>query len=106
MIDILNIKDAIKQRNSLDGEWLGTVVNNNDPLGRSRVQVKLDDLTKDIPNSDLPWYLVVNHPNTSSNSHVSIPRISSRVLVEFPNNNIYDGIVTKTIVIKPADKNS
>lgn len=105
MINVLDIKDAIKSRNSLEGGWYGTVVNNNDPEQLSRIQVELDDLTKGIKKDDLPWYVIFNSSNSSANSSVSVPRVNSRVVVEFPNGNIYDGVVTNTIVIKPAKGN-
>ncbi len=102
MINVFDIKSAIKDRSSLkNGEWLGTVKDNSDPHGLHRIRVELDDLSIGIPTNDLPWYLVLPSPDSKSNSAVSIPRVNSRVIVKFPTDDFYNGMVIYSINAKP-----
>lgn len=104
MINVFDIKSAVRDRSSLkSGTWLGTVKDNNDPLGLHRIKVELDDLSKGISVNDLPWYLVLPTADSKGNSAVSIPRNNSRVLVEFPEDDFYNGMVVNSINAKPPE---
>lgn len=73
--------------------FLGKIIDNNDPLSKGRVRVEVDGMTKDIPKECLPWYAVINTAGGNNNSSVAIPSNNSRVLVTFPDGDIYNGIV-------------
>lgn len=85
-----------------DGYWQGFVVNNEDPEQLNRIQVSIDNLTDEIPTEHLPWYVILTHPTSGNNSHCSIPQVGSRVLVSFPNGDIYNGVVSFSIPSKPS----
>lgn len=106
MINVFEIKNAVKKRDSLEGRWLGTVKDNADPAALNRIKVELDDLSKGISTEDLPWYIVLTPADSKSNSGVSLPRVNSRVLVEFPTNDFYNGIVTNSINITPPTEDN
>lgn len=108
----------------------GIVVDDNDPFMKSRVKVYIPDLTcppcdsrivrsdnrssteeEEQLNSDLghlnkdalPWYSVAYPASSDSNAAKSVPCVNSRVLVEFKDNDIYNGIVVAVIASRPAD---
>jgi hypothetical protein len=66
----------------------GKVVDNVDPINKSRVRVSIPGITDSIPTQFLPWYPVLSK---SSNSSADVPPINSRVIVEY--NTIYNSIV-------------
>lgn len=77
-----------------DTYFQGTVVKVDDPESRDRVKVRVDTMSdsSSIPDDDLPWYVVAN-PAGSGNTGTKIPNIGARVLVYFPDGDIYNGIV-------------
>lgn len=71
----------------------GTVVDNSDPLQKSRVRVSIPGMTDKIKRDHLPWYpLNLGVHNSGSN----IPPIGTRVNVYFI--DIYNSIVLGSIV--------
>lgn len=100
MPNLMEIKSQFKKF-SLDNLFLGTVKDSSDPEQKSRVRVEVDELTKGIPVTELPWYIVLKGTDAGANSSVSVPRVGSRVIVEFPNNDIYNGLVRNIISSVP-----
>jgi len=82
----------------LDTPKIGQVVDNEDPKNRQRVRVAIPFLTEGIPLDRLPWYPQVLGGN---NNKVSIPPKGTWVYVEFPNGDIYNGIVKGTLSASP-----
>ena len=96
-------------KKQLDGTWVGVVVDNSDTgykdTGKPiyRVRVSIPNLTDGIPSDKLPWYMVAQPPLPSFNSLGRTPHVGSKVLVQFDNNNIYNGIVIGLIPNTPPN---
>lgn len=73
--------------------FIGYVKDNADPQSKSRVKVEVDGVTTGLDKSKLPWYAIMNPAGGNNNSSVAIPSNGSRVLVSFPDGDIYNGIV-------------
>lgn len=101
MFNKAKVKHLIMSTNKLDGFYNGTVVDNVDPDRLSRIRVSIPCLTEGIESDLLPWYSIANPVNASPNSKASIPPLGSEVKVEFPTNDIYNGIVVYVIVSAP-----
>ena len=74
--------------------YYGLVVNNNDPLKYQRLQIRINDLMDNIEDADLPWCAKEAHvlqSNTSGTGSISIPKIGSKVSVEFMDDSLYHG---------------
>lgn len=80
-----------------DKLYIGTVVDNNDPLKLFRVRVSIPGLTDQLSNDDLPWYVLNNSISFGKikghSSHI-IPDVGTEVTISFPWNDIYHGLVT------------
>lgn len=79
-----------------DELYLGTVVNNNDPLQLGRVRVRVNQLMPEelISDSHCPW-AVMRRSGWGSKvdrSEFNIPEVGSRVLVQFVGGSIYSPI--------------
>lgn len=88
-----------------DGEYLGTVVFNEDPLFAGRCKIKIVCLFEDLTIEQLPWI----YPQTSSvfssaygAGSISVPKIGSIVRVKFHGGDIYSGEYTNIQNIDPA----
>ncbi|BCG50070.1 hypothetical protein [Ralstonia phage RP13] len=85
LIPVLSDKlDAFIKRDIVQGK----VVDNADPLNKSRVRVSIPGISDKIETDHLPWYPLLQG---SSNSHTSIPPVNSRVFVRYI--DIYNSIV-------------
>lgn len=91
------IKD-LSRPNLTKGTWRAYVVDVQDPDKRQRVKIRIPQLHRDIPDSDLPWSM----PNTVGQAHagagvgtVNVPPEGSLVEVWFeeddPHNPRYGG---------------
>ena len=95
--------------NKLDYYHFGTVVDvsdngyNDTGLPVFRVKVKIDNLTDNIDKEYLPWYVVKQSPSDSYNEHGRIPRVGMKVLVEFPYDDFYNGIVSFQLPNTPPE---
>lgn len=81
----MSTKNLIKKQNKFDIEYMATVVSNEDPLGRGRLQVKVPALLGDVPfwtNSTLVAGKV---------QLLLIPEPEDIVSVKFRNKDIYSG---------------
>lgn len=71
----------------------GKVVDNVDPLKKSRVRVSIPNITDKLSKDILPWYSVVQG---NTNSHTTIPPVNTRVVVYYV--DIYNALVLGSIV--------
>ena len=94
--------ELIKARSLSSHFWQGTVSDTVDPENHSRIRVEVDNLTEGIPNDKLPWYQTKQPFNSAGNAKTSLPPVASRVIVEFPTDDIYNGIVSFAISSKPG----
>jgi len=66
----------------------GVVVQNNDPLNKSRVRVMIQGISDRIDPDFLPWYPLVQD---GANSRSKIPPVNTRVIVKYT--SIYNSFV-------------
>jgi hypothetical protein len=92
------------------GKWfVGDVVINDDPLKLSRIKVKIPVLFDEYKNDDLPWVALVRpifRGNANNAGMFSIPKIGSRVLIQFDKGDIKSGFAFGEIadgVSKPTN---
>lgn len=102
MINKFRVRDLIKSSSDLrSGFYNGRVVDRDDPDHLSRVRVEIFNLTEGIPTDKLPWYSVANTPTSSPNSKGGIPSLGSEVVVQFPSDDIYNGLVIAMLESAP-----
>lgn len=107
MFNKVQLKSVIEDSKNLSGVYNGTVVStkddgykkNGNPI--SRVKVSIPDLTEGIPVDLLPWYVVKQTFSSAPNTQINIPPLGSEVIVEFPNNDIYNGVCSYVLVSSP-----
>lgn len=86
------------------GQYNGKVVDNKDPLKLNRVRVRVYNRTDKLQIEMLPWYVCITPVNPSPNAQGGVPPIGSDVVVEFPDGNIYNGIIKyMTISVPPSN---
>jgi len=102
MLNKYKVNDIIQKKHLRDGIYNGVVKDNKDPLKLNRVRIEIEELTKGIPKEKLPWYCVKNSVTDTPNAGGKIPPINSNVIVEFPDNDIYNGLVSWQLVSKGA----
>jgi len=95
-------------KDTKSSQYVGTVMENNDPLKLSRVKVRVTELhgtPSEIPDSCLPW--INQQPSISGggNSNFSIPEVGSTVKVEYPNSNVNFGYYSAG-AITPSNRNT
>ena len=101
-LDVRQISKLI-DRYRLDLSYYeGYVVNNDDPNHCSRVKVRVQALTSkegqmELPVEDLPWYPTLQGFGEGGNSGTNIPPIDARVIVIFPTDDIYNGLVISQV---------
>ncbi len=89
------------------GEYNGKVVDVKDPLKLGRIKVRVYGKTDKLEVDVLPWYQCQFPVNPSPNSQGGVPPIGSDVVVSFPDNSIYNGIVKyMTISVPPSQSSS
>lgn len=78
-------------KNLSDNDWIGVIVNNQDPLSSGRAQIRVFRLFDDIPAEDLPWAVPINSTRMGSNgaASLSVPKVGIIVRVQFNNADIY-----------------
>ena len=101
-MNILDIKEQV-QKLKLSGDIQSEVVDNDDPKGFSRVKVSIVGWTDEIDKELLPLYVIAYPISSSPNTPAGMPRIGSRVLVEFQDDDIYNGVVVKALPVTPPD---
>lgn len=75
----------------LKGDWLGIVVNSDDPTFSGRCQIKVFGLHEGIENDHLPWAVPMNSPIFAGDGagSISIPKIGHFARVRFSNGDLY-----------------
>ena len=97
-------REMILESTLKGGYFQGTVVDVLDPEEASRIKVQLDFLTDEIPKLHLPWYYIEQGVSSAPNSKTEIPKVDSRVIVTFENEDIMNGTVITGIVSQPPIK--
>jgi len=96
-MNFLDLKDFVNER-FLKGNLIqGTVVDNNDPFQANRIKVKVDGVTDKIDKKYLPWYVIEMPATNGSNAKNDIPKVGSRVLVYFEEEDIMNGKVIYSV---------
>jgi len=74
-----------------DNDWIGVVVNANDPTFSGRAQVKVFGLHDGIKNEHLPWAVPINSTIFAGDGagSISIPKVGQFVRVQFNNGDQY-----------------
>lgn len=90
MVNSYILKKKIK---TLEGVYLGEVVQSRDDFGANRVKVRLLGITDKIPIEALPYYSLKAPVSDSPNANVSVPPVGAKVEVEL-RGDIYNGVVT------------
>lgn len=89
------------------GYFIGTVVDNNDPLKRQRIKALIPKLFEQ--GMELPWLAIVHSPGTGQyggTGKMAIPELGSQVVVEFQNADPHYGIVKCVIPSKDYTPNA
>ena len=100
-MNYLDYKDIVNERTLKEGLFQGTVKDNADPLKANRIKVALDGITDKIKKDDLPWYTIKMPVTNGANSKNNVPKVASRVLVFFEDEDIMNGKVVESIVSIP-----
>lgn len=90
-------KDYLNDENkeNFPFDYIGKVVNNNDPLKLGRCRIRIYNLFEDtIPDSDLPWALPAQPIIEGS---FCIPIIGSLVYVRFQHGDLYTPVYTSKV---------
>lgn len=74
--------------------FIGTVIKTDDPQSKNRVKVKIEGMNDTLDPEALPWYAIMSPAGSNNNTSVNISSNASRVLVSFPDGDIYNGIVS------------
>ena len=105
----IKLKEKLFNEHLLENYYIGTVVDVNDigyketgyPL--FRVKVSIPGLTDKLSKDLLPWYVVKQTPSDTYNQQGRIPRVGTKVYVEFPYRDIYNGIVSFQLPNTPPE---
>lgn len=102
IVNITKVSSSTTNAILATGEYNGKVVDNADPKNIGRIKVQVYGITDKIEAELLPWYQCIYPVNASPNAQGGVPPIGSDVVVHFPDNSIYNGIVKyMTISIPP-----
>jgi hypothetical protein len=83
---------AIRSKETLSEEFIGTVTNNSDPDKCGRCKVRVFNIMDEIPDDMLPWATPIGQNMvfaTKGAGAISIPKVGHIVRVRFVNGNIY-----------------
>jgi len=100
-MSVSRFNDLPKTQRFLGRYLIGTVVDDKDPMNRSRVKV----LIPEVYNSDkenCPWFTVLRpvlRGNKDATGWVNVPREGSKVLVVFDSGEVESGIVIGEITL-------
>jgi len=87
-------------------QFRGLVVANNDPKKLERVRIRIPEIHDGVEDNKLPWAIPFSQPE----GHFSVPRLNSKIYVEFQQGNpafpVYFGrAVDKNSLYSVADTN-
>ncbi|HUT79859.1 MAG TPA: phage baseplate assembly protein V [Candidatus Bathyarchaeia archaeon] len=87
-----------------DNDWLGIVVNNQDPTFAGRAQVRVFGVMDTIINEHLPWSSPVNSEiyGGDGGGSLSIPKLGQFVRIRFANGDLYS---PEILAIQNIDSN-
>jgi hypothetical protein len=85
-----------RQHNLYDNDWIGVVINNQDPTFSGRAQVRVFTVMDGVKDEHLPWSVPMNSNIFAGNGagNLSIPKIGQFVRVRFCNGDIYSPEIT------------
>lgn len=74
-----------------DNDWIGVVINNEDPTFSGRAQVRVFTVMDGIIDEHIPWATPINSTIFGSNGSgsLSVPKIGSFVRVQFADGDLY-----------------
>lgn len=110
MFDLRQLTPVLEKYKLHNNYYEGYVVNNNDPNQCSRVKVLVQGITlkqrkdgtvEQLDEKDLPWYATLQAFGDGANSGTNVPPVDSRVLVVFPTDDIYNGVVVCQVTSIP-----
>lgn len=81
----------INNNNLHDNDWIGVVINNQDPTFAGRAQVRVFGVMEGIIDEHIPWASPVNsvYYGTDGGGSLSVPKIGQFVRIEFSNGDLY-----------------
>lgn len=85
-------KNGFLTKDLHDADWIGVVINNQDPLHSGRCRIKVFDLTDKLErDEDVPWAVPVNSTFFAGDGagSLSVPKLGQIVRVQFNNGDIY-----------------
>lgn len=79
-----------------DNDWMGIVINNQDPTFSGRAQVKVFGLMEDILEEHIPWAYPINSTifGGDGGGSLSIPKLGQFVRIRFNNGDLYSPEIT------------
>jgi|AntAceMinimDraft_10_1070366.scaffolds.fasta_scaffold06500_4 hypothetical protein len=91
-------------RNLADNDWIGLVLNNQDPTFSGRAQVRVFGVMNGIIDEHIPWAYPVNSNvfGGDGGGSISIPKIGQFVRIRFNNGDVYS---PEIIAIQNIDTN-
>jgi len=99
----LDKQDTVLARFLKNNRFQGTVKDDADPLQANRIRVALDNVTDEIDTQHLPWYYIDMPPTSGANAQNDVPKVDSRVIVYFEEEDIMNGRVVNSVSsIPPA----
>lgn len=74
-------------------EYLGEVINNEDPTFTGRCKINVFGVFHDLPDENIPWFTPITSSvfSGSGAGSLSVPKVGSYVRVKFLNGDIYSG---------------
>lgn len=92
----MGVNNKILDKDLDNNNWLGIVINNNDPDYSGRCKIRVFSLMDDIEDDFIPWFTPITGSVFSSNGagNISIPKIGTLVRVTFSGSDIYAGEYT------------
>ncbi len=95
----LNTLDHLNDGDLTKAKIIGLVVNNNDPTGAQRIQVRISALHQGVEDSQLPWCRPIKNSGSSAGDiNVEVPKLGSIAAIYIPNeddntNMYYEGCI-------------
>lgn len=79
-----------------DNDWIGVVINNQDPTFAGRAQVRVFTVMDGIQDEHIPWATPVNSTLYGGNGagNMSVPKLGQFVRIQFCNGDLYSPEIT------------
>lgn len=99
----MSVNNVVLNKDLGNNNWLGVVINNNDPDYSGRCKVRVFSLMDEIEDAYIPWFApTTGHMFSGSGAgNISIPKIGTLVRVTFSGSDIYAGEYTAIQNIDP-----